>query len=143
MSRRNVAIAGVALSDCGRVDDATPYALHAQAARRALADAGLDRTAIDGDLPSELSSLLHQLVDTSSASAPPATSRLAIRQRGRTDQAQFDQALRAQGYFDGSVSVAIREPNVVSPEGIAAELERLATPPEAVLVLDVVPGRGG
>ncbi|MFJ4873835.1 thiolase C-terminal domain-containing protein [Streptomyces sp. NPDC088745] len=45
---RKVAVAGVALADCGRVDDATPYALHAQAARRALADAGLDRTVIDG-----------------------------------------------------------------------------------------------
>ncbi|GAA2191039.1 hypothetical protein GCM10009787_02620 [Streptomyces bangladeshensis] len=39
---------GVALSDCGRVDGATPYALHAQAARRALADAGLDRAVVDG-----------------------------------------------------------------------------------------------
>ncbi|ANS65958.1 hypothetical protein SLINC_3734 [Streptomyces lincolnensis] len=45
---RNVAVIGVALSDCGRVDDATPYALHAQAARRALADAGLDRSLVDG-----------------------------------------------------------------------------------------------
>ncbi|MCW7944537.1 acetyl-CoA acetyltransferase [Streptomyces hygroscopicus] len=45
---RKVAIVGVALSDCGRVEEATPYALHAQAARRALADAGLDRTVIDG-----------------------------------------------------------------------------------------------
>src|ERR1044072_5404752 len=45
---RKVAITGVALSDCGRVDDATPYALHAQAARRALADAGLDRAVVDG-----------------------------------------------------------------------------------------------
>ncbi|MEV0092549.1 acetyl-CoA acetyltransferase [Streptomyces sp. NPDC050738] len=47
-SRRKVAIAGVALSDCGKVDEATPYALHAQAARRALADSGLDRSVIDG-----------------------------------------------------------------------------------------------
>lgn len=39
---------GVSLSDCGRVPDATPYALHAQAARRALADAGLDRARVDG-----------------------------------------------------------------------------------------------
>ncbi|MEU9609439.1 acetyl-CoA acetyltransferase [Streptomyces sp. NPDC048057] len=38
----------MALADCGRVDDRTPYALHAQAARRAVADAGLDRTVIDG-----------------------------------------------------------------------------------------------
>ncbi|MGM9379924.1 thiolase C-terminal domain-containing protein [Streptomyces antibioticus] len=45
---RRVAVVGVALSDCGRVDDATAYALHAQAARRALADAGLDRSRVDG-----------------------------------------------------------------------------------------------
>lgn len=43
-----MAVAGVALSDCGRVDDLTAYALHAQAARRALADAGLDRSLVDG-----------------------------------------------------------------------------------------------
>ncbi len=46
--RRRVAAVGVALSDCGRVDGPTPYALHAQAARRALADSGLDRRVIDG-----------------------------------------------------------------------------------------------
>lgn len=45
---RRVAVVGVALADCGRVDDATPYALHAQAARRALADSGLDRSVVDG-----------------------------------------------------------------------------------------------
>lgn len=45
---RKVAVVGVALSDCGRVDTATPYALHAQAARRALADSGLDKGVIDG-----------------------------------------------------------------------------------------------
>lgn len=47
-SGRKVAVVGVALSDCGRVDEATPYALHAQAARRALADSGLSRDVIDG-----------------------------------------------------------------------------------------------
>lgn len=46
--KRKVAVVGVSLSDCGRVDDATPYALHAQAARRALADAGMDRSRVDG-----------------------------------------------------------------------------------------------
>ncbi|OKK16947.1 acetyl-CoA acetyltransferase [Streptomyces sp. CB00455] len=46
--RRKVAVVGVALSDCGWVDGPTPYALHAQAARRALADSGLDRAVIDG-----------------------------------------------------------------------------------------------
>ncbi|WP_413758482.1 thiolase C-terminal domain-containing protein [Streptomyces sp. MMBL 11-3] len=46
--RRGVAVVGAALADCGRLDDVTPYALHAQAARRALADSGLDRSVIDG-----------------------------------------------------------------------------------------------
>ncbi|GGT21386.1 hypothetical protein GCM10010271_25810 [Streptomyces kurssanovii] len=45
---RKVAVVGMALSDCGRVDGLTPYALHAQAARRALADSGLDRSVVDG-----------------------------------------------------------------------------------------------
>jgi acetyl-CoA acetyltransferase len=47
MSRR-VVIAGVALSEVGKVDNATPYALMAQASRRALADAGLNVNQIDG-----------------------------------------------------------------------------------------------
>jgi acetyl-CoA acetyltransferase len=42
------AIAGVALSDVGRVDDKGPYELIAQASRRALADAGLTRDDVDG-----------------------------------------------------------------------------------------------
>ncbi|MEV4329754.1 acetyl-CoA acetyltransferase [Streptomyces sp. NPDC049597] len=45
---RKVAVVGISLSDCGRVDGPTPYALHAQAARRALADCGLDRSVVDG-----------------------------------------------------------------------------------------------
>ncbi|MET8680094.1 acetyl-CoA acetyltransferase [Streptomyces sp. NPDC004647] len=45
---RRVAVVGVALSECGRIDGLTPYALHAQAARRALADSGLDRSVVDG-----------------------------------------------------------------------------------------------
>ncbi|MFH8789817.1 thiolase C-terminal domain-containing protein [Streptomyces roseoverticillatus] len=45
---RRVAVVGVALSDCGRVDSATPYDLHAQAARRALADSGLAKASVDG-----------------------------------------------------------------------------------------------
>lgn len=47
MSRR-VAVAGIALSDMGRDVDATPYALMAQASRRALTDAGLGVGQIDG-----------------------------------------------------------------------------------------------
>jgi acetyl-CoA acetyltransferase len=45
---RRVAIAGVSLSDVGSVPDSTPYALMAQASRRALADAGLTVDQIDG-----------------------------------------------------------------------------------------------
>jgi acetyl-CoA acetyltransferase len=47
MSRR-VAIAGVALSEIGRVDNMNPYELIAQASRRAIADAGLTKADIDG-----------------------------------------------------------------------------------------------
>ncbi|MFE9331947.1 acetyl-CoA acetyltransferase [Streptomyces sp. NPDC006925] len=46
---RRVAVAGVALCDPEAPEGAaTPYALHAQAARRALADAGIDRSRVDG-----------------------------------------------------------------------------------------------
>jgi acetyl-CoA acetyltransferase len=45
---RRVAIVGVAASDCGRVDEKTDYELHYQAASRALADAGLSRSDVDG-----------------------------------------------------------------------------------------------
>ncbi|WP_045877930.1 acetyl-CoA acetyltransferase [Pseudofrankia sp. DC12] len=43
-----VAVVGAALSDCGRVDTMTPFALHHQAAARALADAGLSHADVDG-----------------------------------------------------------------------------------------------
>jgi acetyl-CoA acetyltransferase len=55
-----VAIAGVALSDVGRVDDKGPYELIAQASRRALADAGLTPADVDG------------LASTSQGTLPPA-----------------------------------------------------------------------
>lgn len=45
---RKVAVVGISLADCGRVDGPTPYVLHAQAARRALGDSGLDRSVVDG-----------------------------------------------------------------------------------------------
>jgi acetyl-CoA acetyltransferase len=45
---RRVAIVGAALSDCGRVDDKSPFELHYQAASRALGDAGLDKGDVDG-----------------------------------------------------------------------------------------------
>lgn len=48
MSENRVAVVGAALSDCGRVPDKTAMALMAQAARRAVADAGLTKDDIDG-----------------------------------------------------------------------------------------------
>jgi acetyl-CoA acetyltransferase len=48
MRDTGVVIAGVGLSDCGRVDGMTPFALHQQAASRALVDAGLSHTDVDG-----------------------------------------------------------------------------------------------
>jgi len=45
---RRVAIVGAALSDCGRVDDKSPFELHYQAASRALTDAGLEKRDVDG-----------------------------------------------------------------------------------------------
>ena len=96
--------------------------------------------AVTGELPPELGSLLRQLATTSADGAPPATSRLAISQRGEADRAKLEQALRAQGYFDGTVAAAVREPGEVASQGIADQLERLASPPQAVLVFDVTPG---
>ena len=45
---QGVAIVGAALSDCGRVDDKDEFELHYQAASRAIADAGLEKSDIDG-----------------------------------------------------------------------------------------------
>ena len=48
MSGRRVAIVGAATSDCGRVDDKTAFELCFQGTTRALADAGIDRSEVDG-----------------------------------------------------------------------------------------------
>ena len=48
MSTKRVAIVGAALSDIGRVDTKSPFELHYQATSRAIADAGLDKSDIDG-----------------------------------------------------------------------------------------------
>src|SRR3989304_2725615 len=48
MPRNNVAIVGGAKSDFGTVPDKTVHELHAQAAVRAIEDAGSDRNEIDG-----------------------------------------------------------------------------------------------
>src|SRR5579862_524499 len=45
---RRVAIVGAALSDCGRVDDKDVFELHYQGTSRALADAGLQKSDVEG-----------------------------------------------------------------------------------------------
>jgi len=48
VATRRVAIVGAATSDCGRVDDKTAFQLNFQGTSRALADAGVDRSEVDG-----------------------------------------------------------------------------------------------
>jgi acetyl-CoA acetyltransferase len=48
MPNRRVAIVGASTSDCGRVDDKTAFQLNFQGTTRALADAGIDKSEVDG-----------------------------------------------------------------------------------------------
>jgi acetyl-CoA acetyltransferase len=48
MANRRVAIVGASTSDCGRVDDKTAFELNFQGTTRALAEAGIDRSEVDG-----------------------------------------------------------------------------------------------
>ncbi|MEC9325489.1 MAG: acetyl-CoA acetyltransferase, partial [Actinomycetota bacterium] len=48
MPPNRVAIVGAGLSECGRVPDKTAMGLMAQAAQRAVADAGLSKDDVDG-----------------------------------------------------------------------------------------------
>ena len=94
-----------------------------------------------GDMPSELQTLLRpgrperqpvgaarRPAGSRSASAPSQTCR------------RLQQALRAQGYFDGTVVFRIEDPQQAPAQGVVSEVERLATRPEAVVVYDVQTG---
>ena len=48
MANRRVAIVGASTSDCGRVDDKTAFQLNFQGTTRALADAGIQKSEVDG-----------------------------------------------------------------------------------------------
>jgi acetyl-CoA acetyltransferase len=61
MTRKNIAIVGVAESDFGTVPDKTAFELQAQAATRAIADAGMARNEIDGLFSCGHSEALHVL----------------------------------------------------------------------------------
>jgi acetyl-CoA acetyltransferase len=54
---RRVAIVGAATSDLGRVDDKTAFQLNYQGTSRALADAGIDRSEVDGFMSHNTGSL--------------------------------------------------------------------------------------
>jgi translocation and assembly module TamA len=96
--------------------------------------------AFTGPLPGDLASLLRQVVDSAGQGDAPPTSRLAIRQRAEADRARLEQAMRAQGYFDGTVGFRIVDPEEAPATDALGGLERLATRPEAVLLFDVTPG---
>lgn len=93
-----------------------------------------------GDLPEDLATLLPQVSRSAAEVATPSTSRLGIRQRAEGDVSLLQQALRAEGYFDGNVSFRIEDPKEVPSQGIVADVKRLAVPPQAILVFDVQPG---
>ena len=93
-----------------------------------------------GQLPPELASLLRQVVDSAAQGAAPATSQLAIRQRAEAERAKLEQALRAQGYFAGTVAFEIVDVVDAPAETALTQVERMATRPEAVLRFDVAPG---
>jgi translocation and assembly module TamA len=94
---------------------------------------------VAGDLPPGLAKLLQAVAQSNAEGSAPATSRLAIRQRALSAQASLEQALRAQGYFDGAVSFAIVDVADAPPANMVGEVERLATRPKLVLRFDVVP----
>ena len=48
MANRRVAIVGASTSDVGRVDDKTAFQLNFQGTTRALADAGIEKSEVDG-----------------------------------------------------------------------------------------------
>src|SRR5271157_2083345 len=48
MANRRVAIVGASTSDCGRVDDKTAFQLNFQGTTRALAEAGIAKSEVDG-----------------------------------------------------------------------------------------------
>ncbi len=93
-----------------------------------------------GQLPPELAALLPQVSRSAASVDTPPTSRLGVRQRAEADVPLLQQALRAEGYFDGTVGFRIEDPKAAPPEGIVEDVRRLASPPQAVLVFDIDPG---
>lgn len=94
-----------------------------------------------GDLPPELATLLPQVSKSAADTGTPPTSRLGIRQRAEADVTTLQQALRAEGYFDGTVGFRLEEPDAVPSQGVVDQVERLAKKPEVVLVFDIAPGQ--
>jgi translocation and assembly module TamA len=92
------------------------------------------------DLPPDLARLLPEVSESRRGTAEPPSSRLAIRQRAERDVELLQQALRAEGYFDGRVGFRIEDPAAVPAEGLVEELGRAAQPPQAILVFEIEPG---
>jgi translocation and assembly module TamA len=93
------------------------------------------------DLPPELATLLPQVSEAARGTEAPPTSRLAVRQRAERDVGALQQALRAEGYFDGTVSFRLEDPEDVPSAGIVERLEGVGeAAPQAVVVFEITPG---
>ena len=93
-----------------------------------------------GGPPPELATLLPQFSKSATDTGTPPTCRLGIRQRARGRRDHAAEALRAEGYFDGTVGFRLERAEHRADQGVVDEVERLAKQPEVVLVFDVQPG---
>lgn len=92
------------------------------------------------NLPPELASLLPEVSRAERDRATPPDSRLGIRQRAEEDLQLLQQALRAEGYFDGRVSFELKDAAEVPAEGLVAEVERAVDRPQIVVAYTIEPG---
>lgn len=92
------------------------------------------------DLPPELASLLPSVSRAAREASEPPDSRLGVRQRAEADLEILQQALRAEGYFDGRVRFELEEPEAVPAEGFLGGIERTVQRPQVVIVYEVEPG---
>lgn len=90
------------------------------------------------DLPPDLAALLPGVAETEQKRAEPPDSRLGIRQRAEGDIERIQQALRAEGYYDGKVGFELAEPDGSEGRGPIAAITE--APPQVVVRFSIVPG---
>lgn len=108
-------------------------------------------TAIEGDLPADVSAYLLSASKTAQGEARPPTSELILRRRAEEDLERLEKALRAQAYYEGTVTYRIdREKREASDESETASdgepneaqdvVTELITGPSTNVVFSVEPG---